>query len=116
LAKRLGLALHIYRGKHNEAFPDSFERLNEAAKDVLGAESYEQFELFPLSGKLSELTDPSKTIVIRGGLFQMSSGKWTMAYGMADGSVQRLASNTPDFGAEEKRLSFVYPSSGKTQQ
>ncbi|MCD6051071.1 MAG: hypothetical protein K0Q55_2474 [Verrucomicrobia bacterium] len=116
LAKRLGLALHIYRGKHNEAFPDSFEQLSAAAKDVLGADSYAQFELFPLSGKLSELPNPSKTIVLKGGLFQMSSGKWTMAYGMADGSVQRLASSAPDFGAEEKRVNFVYPSAEKTQQ
>ncbi len=115
-AKRLCLALHVYRGKHNEAFPESFAQLSEAAKDILGAESYEQFELFPLSGKLSELADPSKTIVTRGGLFQMSSGKWTMAYGMADGSVYRVNSSTPDFREEEKRLNFVYPSSEKTQQ
>lgn len=114
-AKRLALALHIYKSKNDEAFPGSFEDLSKAAKDMLGTENYDQFELLPLLGKFSELKDPSTTIVIRGGLFQMSSGKWTMTYGMADGAVYRVTSNTADFREEEKRLNFVYPSAEKTQ-
>lgn len=116
-AKRWMLAFHLHAASNQGVYPASFEEAAKTAGEVPDAEATQMFELFPLGNiKFSQLEKPGRTIVMRGGLFQMVTGDWTRTYGMADGSVQQLTALTPDFHEQELLHYFVYPENLKIRQ
>lgn len=116
-AKRWVLAFHMHAASNLGVYPASFEEAAKTVEEVPDAEATQGFELFPLGNiKVSQLENPGKTIVMRGGLFQTVTGDWTRTYGMADGSVQQLTALTPDFHEQELLNYFVYPESLKIRQ
>ncbi len=116
-AKRWVLAFHMHAASNQGVYPASFEEAAKTVEEVPDAEATQGFELFPLGNiKVSQLENPGKTIVMRGGLFQTVTGDWTRTYGMADGSVQQLTALTPDFHEQELLNYFIYPENLKIRQ
>jgi hypothetical protein len=107
LSKNWMLAIHLYAQEHEGLVPAAFADALPFFRpdDVIEGLSADDLEIV-YAGKLDEIQDWARTIVVREREPQLSlEGKWTRAYGFADGHSEIRAQPTDDFTAwEQERM------------
>ena len=104
--KRWLLAFHMFASDNGDQFPTSFDEARRYIGQEATAETNftaEQFEILN-QGSPKNITTPSLTVVLREKQPRRSyDGKWSRAYGFADGHSEVTGSPDGNFDAWEKR-------------
>jgi RNA polymerase sigma factor (sigma-70 family) len=107
LSKKWMLAIHLYAQEHQGLVPAAFADALPffRADDEIEGLSADDLEIV-YAGKLDEIQDWARTIVVREREPRLSlGGGWTRAYGFADGHSETHSQPTDDFTAwEQERM------------
>lgn len=114
--KRWALAMHLYASDHNDQFPDTFALMRELFLGTLNGDTVEGGELvlpedqieITYHGKLTDVAEPARTIVLREKEARVSAGRLCRAYAFADGHSEIHAAPNGDF-TEWERARGVNP-------
>jgi RNA polymerase sigma factor (sigma-70 family) len=102
---QMGVAMRVYANDNEDKYATNFADMdNEFGGDVNRREYELRFEMVD-AGKLDQ-TMPDLITFREREARQTPDGKWERAYGMADGSVQMIRSDTGNFEAWEKEHRF----------
>jgi hypothetical protein len=102
--KHLGLAARIFAVDNKEKFPKTFEEIKRELPEKLpGDLALDRFEFVEHEREISE-AEPQLILFREKQARRLPNGKWTKAYTMADGSVQNVERDTPDFSDWEEPL------------
>ncbi len=105
LSKQWCLAAMLYANDNKGQAPTNFDvgAPYFSTKDLDTNVSVSQFEVV-FQGSLEKVKDPSETIIIREKeAVQAANGKWSKAYGFADGHAEVHSEPQSDFSAYEKQ-------------
>jgi RNA polymerase sigma factor (sigma-70 family) len=106
------LAFHMYANDNNDQFPTGFEQARQyVGNEILTATNLttDQFEIL-YHGSISNLSSPPLVVVLREKQpSQGYDGRWSRAYGFADGHSEITAPADGNYDAWEKRHIFVPP-------
>ena len=106
---RWALAFILYADKHNDEFPGSFEEAAPYFRDRTAEDDrlFDEFEIVYAGHSYAAITNAVATIVIREKEpRQGPNGKWSKAYGFADGHSEIHSKPPEGFEAYEKQHSF----------
>jgi RNA polymerase sigma factor (sigma-70 family) len=110
--KQLALCARIHASDHQDQLPRSFEEFAGQIKDMriedqaFSLDQLEQFEFYPQPRPIQE-TEPTLFLFRERQPRPRPDGGWERAYAMVDGSVQTLASSTPDFSETERKAQGI---------
>jgi hypothetical protein len=105
-AKTSVLGMIMYAADNQNQFPTNFDQAAAYFGNSPAATNLNQFEIV-YRGSLSNVANPASAIVVRSIQPWMSDGKWTKAYGFADGHAQTHVEASGNFDEWEQQHAAV---------